>query len=124
MVADTYPDWQQKVLETIKPFFHSGGTKESQTIDDKGLIAAVQGDPELKKLSKKVMPFVIVVKEQFKIRGMAALNLKMPFDEKAFVQDNLAFIQQSLGLQDIEVTVPNEEYKERVKPGEPTILFS
>jgi len=120
-VAQNYPEWQQQLLTLAKPFFPAD---KDALVDDKGLVQVLQNDPEMKKLMKKAMQFVSVIKEDFKTRGKVALELKMPFDEKAFVDENLPFIRKAVDLADLEVKVPEDEAtKEKVKPGNPLITF-
>jgi len=70
------------------------------------------------------MSFVPMVKEGFKVRGPVALELKMPFDEIAFVNDNINYIKKSLDMQDVTVKAPEDDAtKEKVKPGEPLVTY-
>jgi hypothetical protein len=56
------------------------------------------------------------------IKGAAALDLKMPYDEKQFLLDNLEFISRTL---EIPIKIQDDNGSNRVAavPKQPTIYF-
>ncbi len=50
---------------------------------------------ELKKVMKRVMPFVAFVKEKVAEAGMAALDTSLPWDERTVLESNKDYIGQS-----------------------------
>eukprot|EP01114_Cavostelium_apophysatum_P006251 TRINITY_DN1749_c0_g1_i1.p1 TRINITY_DN1749_c0_g1~~TRINITY_DN1749_c0_g1_i1.p1 ORF type:complete len:679 (-),score=245.98 TRINITY_DN1749_c0_g1_i1:43-2079(-) len=119
-VAANFVEWKQKVLNMLRPFY------ENKNYEDKAVLAVLTADAELKKNIKKVMPFVVSIKEQNKIHGMSALDVKLPFDEKAFLQSNFDFIKKSVEVNDLEIIEADEQMvnSERSSPGDPSIMFS
>lgn len=117
MVAQQLPEWQQRVMKIVQPIL------EAEPLDEKKLITALHEDKE-NVGSKKLMNFVAHVREQYKMKGPQAFELKLPFDEKMFLEENIAFIKSSLNMQDILVALPSEEFKDKVQPLEATVVFS
>jgi len=101
-VAPHYPEWKQRVLKLVKPFFESG------ELDDKVILKTLTGDDEVKKNVKKAMPFVASIKESHKLHGMSALDLKLPFDEKEFLLSNLEFIKKSIEMKELEIQLADD----------------
>lgn len=53
---------------------------------------------ELKKHTKRVMPFVQVMREKMQFVGLSALNLTLDFDEFKILQDNKKYLQNTLDV--------------------------
>ena len=76
--------------------------------------------PELKKWMKKTMPFVQFVKTRMEELGVAALDLKTDFDEAKVLKDNLDYIVNTLGLEDVDIRFSDEateKIQEECRPG-------
>lgn len=119
MVAHGYPEWKQQALMAVKSLFENNNAP-----NEKDIIAKLSSDESMKKNIKKIMPFIAIVKEQFKQQGISAFDLKLEFDEKEFVASNAEFIKKSLELKEVEVKyVEAEDQKERCSPGQPFVTF-
>jgi len=121
-VIKSYPQWIQKMLGLLHPIFAK--VAPGQAPDKKDVQAVLNSDPQLKLIMKQAMAFTDVVKEEFVKVGMAALDLKTPFDEKALLEENLEFIKKSLGLSEAIVQYAEEDESSNNKPGNPHIIFS
>jgi leucyl-tRNA synthetase len=76
--ASEYPVWQRIVLAKLDEMFDEmAGT----FADNRSVLGALKGNEDLKKVMKKVMPFVQFVREQVAEQGRDALSQVMPFDE-------------------------------------------
>ena len=63
--------------------------KNDNKLPENKIIATELGKlQELKKHTKRVMPFVQVMKEKMQFVGLSALNLTLDFDEFKILQDN------------------------------------
>jgi len=121
-VVKSYPQWMQNTLAVLRPFFIT--LKPGQIPDKKEIQVALNSNVDLKPLMKEVMPFAEAVKEEFQIIGMSALDLKMIFDEKSFLEDSIEFIKKSIGILDVTVNYMKEDEITNNKPGKPLISFS
>jgi len=119
MVAKSYPEWMEKAVQLLKPLF--AAVKAPQLPNDKELVATLSANPEIKQKMKQVMSFVAVIKEEWKTKGMAALELKLSFDEKQFLESVTPQILKALELKEIEITYTEDT--EKSKPGKPYIQF-
>jgi leucyl-tRNA synthetase len=117
VVAKNYPGWMQSVLKVVAPVVE----KENGWRDDK-IMAAVKENEDTKKALKNVMPFVATLKEEYATRGKSALNLELPFDEKALFEGEEALIKRSLEVQTVEVTY--DETATKCQPGKPFVSFA
>jgi len=77
------------------------------------------------------MGFVAAVRDDVKIRGLAAFELAMPFDETQVMRDNADFIRRSLELQEIfiytsvDAKIPDpSDKRDSATPGKPSAVFS
>eukprot|EP01119_Soliformovum_irregulare_P010084 TRINITY_DN2463_c0_g1_i1.p1 TRINITY_DN2463_c0_g1~~TRINITY_DN2463_c0_g1_i1.p1 ORF type:complete len:1089 (+),score=389.86 TRINITY_DN2463_c0_g1_i1:222-3269(+) len=122
-VVKEYPPWVQTTLKIAAPFF-----AEQKSPEPKQIWAAVTaGNPELSKMTKVGMPFVVQLKEDFATIGQSALSLSLPFDEKLCLTSSEGFIKQSLELENLSVDWATEEVLAKAgngKPGKPIIQFS
>ena len=69
---------------------------------------------------KKTMPFVQFVKARMDELGIAALDLKTDFDEAKVLSDNIDYIVNTLGLEDVEIKFSDEateKIQEDCRPG-------
>ena len=66
------------------------------------------------------MPFVQFVKARMDELGIAALDLKTDFDEAKVLSDNIDYIVNTLGLEDVEIKFSDEateKIQEDCRPG-------
>jgi leucyl-tRNA synthetase len=69
---------------------------------------------------KKTMPFVQFVKARMEELGVAALDLKTDFDEAKVLTDNLDYIVNTLGMEDVDIKFSDEateKIQEDCRPG-------
>jgi len=131
-VALKYPEYQEKTLNLMRPFFEEalrkpGNSNDSSNktipIDDKQFIRLIAEDSFLKKMMKKVMPFVGEIKRNFQERGMSVFDIQLPFDEKELLLANLTMIKESLTVNEVEIVYANEEEGQKCSPGIPLLVF-
>jgi len=88
LVADKYPDWQQKILESL-----SGVVKETgQLPGNRELVKVLAPMGFSKKEMKDAMAFAAVSKKAYESVGRQALNTTSEFDEIALLNKHLDFI--------------------------------
>ncbi|KAJ0409575.1 hypothetical protein ATCC90586_010086 [Pythium insidiosum] len=126
-LSDEFPEWQQKVLVFMASVFDSK-SKAFPADFMKLLKEEVAKDDALKKITKNVMQFAAFVKDEASVRGQEALELRMPYDQKAVLESNKLYIVRSLELEDIaffstsdEIPGVDEKKLETASPGKPAI---
>lgn len=122
-VAKTVPKWQSTILATMKNMYETNKTLP----DNKEMCKVLDRVPSLQKYMKKVMPFVLAVKERVDKSGEAALKDTLEFDERSILEDNIDYLQATLDLKNIELKwtdeCTNEYIQTEVVPGEPRLTF-
>lgn len=78
-VCETLPEWQRIALEVLTDAFIPGEKQFPKDLD-KRVAAALP--PELKRMMKKIMPFVGMVRDDAKVRGAEALDRSAKFTER------------------------------------------
>ncbi|KDO24439.1 leucyl-tRNA synthetase [Saprolegnia parasitica CBS 223.65] len=128
-LAEAFPLWQQTVLRFMATLIDGKSFPKDFMGQLKTLVA---GDADLKKLTKNVMQFAAFVKADAELRGMDALELKMPFDQKAVLETNKVYIVKSLELEDMSfhyvdgaASIEGADAKkmEVAAPGKPSIFL-
>ena len=97
-VAEGYPSWQHLTLVKLGEMYDAA---ENSLPPNKEVFEKLKSFPELKPHMKKLMPFVQQVKDNVRVKKAEALQLSLPFDEKATLMINLNYLVRSL-----EVSVP------------------
>ncbi len=69
--------------------------------DNKVVSVELAKRAELKKVMKRVMPFVAFVKEKVAEAGMAALDTSLPWDERTVLESNKDYIGQSCRMSSV-----------------------
>ncbi|XP_041972979.1 leucine--tRNA ligase, cytoplasmic isoform X2 [Aricia agestis] len=125
-VAKEYPKWQHIILSMLKELNGPNGLPDNKTISSK-----LGGIPELKKYTKRVMPFVQATRESLEQHGADALSVALPFDEAAVLTDNMPYLLNTLDLDTITVKYTDaadapDKSREECAPGRPhlTLLAS
>jgi len=123
-VIKEYPEWVQTTLKIAAPMFTQN---PGQLPEPKQVWAAVVAqNPEMNKMTKVGMPFVVQLKEDYSTLGAGALSLGMPFDECQCLQNSEALIKKSLDLPNlvVEWATPEILAKGAGKPGKPLVVFA
>jgi len=123
-VSTAYPQWQQDVLNTVRPFFDS--TKKEfakETLDT--LKKTVN-----KQHMQNAMSFFAQLKSEVVQRGESALSLSTPFDEAEFLTSNINAITRVLAMDASSISIKTINTEEEAKqfgkpptPGNPVIYF-
>ena len=92
-VAESYPPWQHLTLTKLREMYNE---EENSLPPNKELFEKLKTIQELKPSMKKLMPFVQQVKDNMAVKGAEALQLTLPFDEKATLTINLNYLVRSL----------------------------
>lgn len=92
-VAQDYPPWQHITLVKLRELYNEA---DNSLPPNKEVFAKLKSIPELKPSMKKLMPFVQQVKDNVAIKKAEALELTLPFDEKATLLVNLNYLVRSL----------------------------
>ncbi|RHY87939.1 hypothetical protein DYB35_007506, partial [Aphanomyces astaci] len=103
-LANEFPSWQQTVLTFMATLFDKA-TKSFPADFMAKLKVLLNSHDALKKMTKNVMQFASFVKADAELRGQDAIELSMPFDQKAVLESNKLYLLKSLDLQDISVRV-------------------
>ncbi|PAV80153.1 hypothetical protein WR25_19942 [Diploscapter pachys] len=125
-IAKEYPMWQKIVLQNLETL----AKENNGQFPDNSVIAKTLGKEEaLKKFSKKTMPFVVVVKEEFARKGMAALKVACEYDQVEILNINKEYLLNSLDLDYIIMKFTDEPdtpqaLQDTIVPGRPHITFS
>merc|ERR1712139_454895 len=89
----------------------------------------------VKKMTKqeanKIMTFCsFVMKEEVKVRGKAALDLELPFDEATMLREQLDLVKKQLGVKDVIIQDASSSHpkdtntkRDVTAPGKPQIVF-
>ena len=92
-VAEGYPSWQHLTLVKLREMYNKA---DNSLPPNKEVFEKLKSLPELKPHMKKLMPFVQQVKDNIAVKKAEALQLSLPFDEKATLMINLNYLVRSL----------------------------
>jgi leucyl-tRNA synthetase len=128
-VAGGYPAWQAACLQALGDVFKKDGALPSSG-DLAGLLRDLPifntgGVPD-KKGVKNAMAFVAQVAAGVNARGIAALELALPFDEMEFLNEQLHTVYRDSGIATVTVElqpVDRANDKDAALPGKPKALF-
>ncbi|GMS90602.1 hypothetical protein PENTCL1PPCAC_12777 [Pristionchus entomophagus] len=125
-VAKEYPGWQRTVLTILAEQFKANA---GQLPENKSISQLIAKDESLKKFAKKTMPFVQMVKENFELKGVAALAVACEFDQAAVLVENRDYLMNGLELDGLAIRHTDEEgvdpaVVEIVCPGVPLIVYA
>lgn len=125
-IAKTFPPWQSCVLDTMRELYE----KNKSALPENKIISVELGKKEmLKKHTKKVMPFVAMVRERVDKLGKIAMAVTVDFDEKEILETNREYLRNTLDLETLEIRftddpTASEKMKEEVRPGIPAIVYT
>jgi leucyl-tRNA synthetase len=127
-VATSFPDYQQATLEFLKNSFDKNGSVPATRDLAKELskLPHFEGKAN-KKILKRAMAFGAKIVKEFETRGKAALQVAMPFDEIALLNEQNEIV--SRGMEDIKISVVQQSAENSTKagaavPGQPKVIFS
>ena len=92
-VAEGYPSWQHLILVKLGEMYNEA---DNSLPPNKEVFENLKSLAELKPHMKKLMPFVQQVKDNLAVKKAEALQLSLPFDEKATLMINLNYLVRSL----------------------------
>ncbi len=103
-VCEKPPEWQQIVGSVLFELFddagwETGGGKWKYPSDTPKKVAAAM--PADQKKNKKIMPYVAMLRKDIEERGRPALNRELKFKEREVLEENMEFVQDSLGIYEI-----------------------
>lgn len=116
-VATDYPEWHCKTIEILEQLYNQDGS-----IDSKKALGKLKANASTKKHMKLAVPLVKSIADDVEQRGKAALNLKSPFNEKEFLEENKDFLESYLGLP-LEIVDEDGSQKISAVPLAPTLYF-
>jgi leucyl-tRNA synthetase len=132
VIATDFEDWKKEALKFCATIFDDK-TKTFPADFMKQMKAFCTTTPELKKMTKKVMQFVMFIKPDCEANGKSELALEMPFNETELLSANKAYIEKCVAeygvtqlsiahVADKALTIP-EKNKEQAGPGKPYLYI-
>ena len=123
LVSQVYPQWKIDTLHWLEQTYKDGGFPASFIQDLKNWCSSTVTD---KSLVKSIMKFASFRKSEVEDVGETALDVRLPFDQKAILSDSLSYIVSQLSLAEVDIIelggdendVP-ERISENVEPGKP-----
>ncbi|VDM96609.1 unnamed protein product [Thelazia callipaeda] len=124
-VAKEYPSWQKEVLVLLSQYYQEG---QGMLPDNKEISYRFGSTISLKKIMKKVMPFVQLIRENLVVHGSSALDITYSFDQVEVLKQNENYILSTLNLEKIAIIDVEREdtpvnVAELVCPGKPLIMY-
>ncbi|GAX85489.1 hypothetical protein CEUSTIGMA_g12905.t1 [Chlamydomonas eustigma] len=136
-VAERFIGWQEKALLSLQQSYDTS-TKSFKSEAQSIVLDAVKDDEAVNSLNDKqqkqlVMPFAKFKMEEVAKAGPQVLDVRLPFDERQLILDNLPYLQRSLKLDSLKVSLVTDT--EAVKaaahvvdvsnayPGNPVVSF-
>ena len=123
LVTDSYPEFKVEVLTWMQEQFDGKNFPDSFMKDLKTWAGQHFTD---KKQVKFAMQFASFVKKESTEVGAAAMEVKLPFDQKAILQGSESYIKAQLGISELEFLTTEEcdappKVKDMVAPGKPSL---
>jgi leucyl-tRNA synthetase len=123
LVSDVYPQWKIDTLTWMQTQYKDACFSDSFMSDLKDWTAATVAD---KKMIKFIMQFASFRKREVEDVGETALDILLPFDQKAILSESLSYMKAQLNLADVDIiklgaddaNVP-DRIAENVEPGKP-----
>lgn len=127
LVSDAYPQWKIDTLTWMQTQYHHGSFSDSFISDLKYWTGTTVAD---KKMIKFVMQFASFRKKEVEDVGETALDIRLPFDQKAIMTESLSYMKSQLNLADVDIIKLGEDdanvpdrVTENVEPGKPYMWF-
>jgi len=101
LVRDTYPQWREDTLVWMRGQYEgNGGSFSASFMKDLKAYGASLPD---KKMMKNIMQFASFMKKEVEEVGEVALDLSMPYDQRAILVDSLMAIKSQIGREEVQV---------------------
>mmetsp|Transcript_12777 Transcript_12777/g.23966 ORF Transcript_12777/g.23966 Transcript_12777/m.23966 type:complete len:1099 (+) Transcript_12777:104-3400(+) len=125
LVTDSYPEWKVNVLLMMQEKYDNGFPTDFMQ-----QLKAWCSNSSDKKLMKNMMQFASFTKKEVEEVGPIAMETTLPFDQKAIMEDCIAYFKSQLNLENIDVVklddstvaVP-DRVRENVVPGKSYLWF-
>ena len=101
LVTDSYPEWKVKLLVWMAQQYNAETGFPASFMTD--LKAWSSDNIDDKKMTKVCMQFGSFAKKEVEEVGTAAMDVQLPFDQKAVLSECLKYIQVQLDLPEIEI---------------------
>ena len=126
-ISETVPKWQEISLNICKKLIKKDTTTGQNVWPDmKEISKEVKNNAkELSKYMKKVMPFVAMVKDQFMLEGVSALDYSVAYNQEEMLKQNINYIKP-IELEFINILSSKqapENVQNEVAPGRPMPEF-
>lgn len=141
VVPSEYGGWQAKILNILAACHDEhvarGSPNGKRMPDDamSNILKTIREDPELEAMGQKavksvIMPFAKNKVDLALVTGKDALQIRLPFDEAALLEENAAYMERTLSLKS--VTIKRVSYEEQQQgndimksacPGSPAPVF-
>jgi leucyl-tRNA synthetase len=123
LLSDVYPQWKIDTLTWMQEQYKDGSFADSFMNDLKDWSGTTFAD---KKMIKFIMQFASFRKKEVEDVGEAALDIRLPFDQKAIMSESLSYMKAQLNLTDLDIIKLGEDdvevpdrITENVGPGKP-----
>jgi leucyl-tRNA synthetase len=126
LVTDSYPEWKVNVLLMMQEKYDNGFPHDFMQ-----QLKAWCGNVADKKLIKNMMQFASFTKKEVEEVGPIAMETTLPFDQKAIMEDCIAYFKSQLNLENVDVTKLDDSkvtgpdrVRENVVPGKSYLWFN
>ncbi|XP_065833343.1 leucine--tRNA ligase, cytoplasmic-like isoform X1 [Oscarella lobularis] len=122
-IAESYPPWQKAILTCLQEAYND---TTKTFLDNKEIVAKLRNYPDVKKFMKKAMPFAQLVKGNVAEKGIHAMDLTTPFDQKEVLKENLTYLEKSLDLIGVRLLPASQgdlQAQEEASPGKPHLVL-
>ena len=123
LTSDVYPQWKIDTLIWMQEQYKAGSFADTFMKDLKDWSGKTVLD---KKMVKATMQFASFRKKEVEDAGEMALDIRLPFDQKAVMSESLSYIKSQLNLVDLDIVKLGEDeadvpdrIAENVEPGKP-----
>lgn len=123
LLSDDYPQWKIVTLRWMQDQYKDGAFSDSFMEDLKDWSGKAVAD---KKMVKFTMQFASFRKKEVDDVGQSALDIRLPFDQRAIMLESLSYMKSQLNLDELNIVKLGEDahdvpdrINENVEPGKP-----
>lgn len=120
-VSLEYPAWVRGTLEYLQTVFD---VEKNALPADNVILDHLKIQKELQPHMKKMMSLIIELKNEIQSKGVGALQLKMPFDEKELLEASMKYITYTLEVPLIKVVLASPDKETTAVPGKPAFAVT